>query len=42
MTVSAMVGTAILGAEQAGLGTEPIIRIDEDGAHPSWGGLLGE
>ncbi|NLS08772.1 4-coumarate--CoA ligase family protein [Nesterenkonia sp. MY13] len=42
ITVSALAENAVAGAEEAGLGTESIILLDEDGVHPSLLRLLGE
>lgn len=42
VTVSALAQNAVAGAEEAGLGIEDIIVLDEDGIHPSLLMLLGE
>lgn len=42
VTVSALAQNAMAGAEEAGLRTDQIIVLDEDGVHPSLLTLLGE
>lgn len=42
ITVSALAQNAVVGAEQAGLDSEQIVVIDDDGTHPSLDTLLGE
>ncbi len=42
VTVSALAQNAVAGAEEAGLGRDSIIVLDEDGIHPSLLTLLGE
>lgn len=42
VTVSALADNAVAGAEQAGLSTDRIVVIDDDGVHPALAGMLGE